>query len=178
MTQMTWHCMTWAAALLTNSWAPPISLILWSPSIELKNAYYSLKKPHKHFCSFLKLNFAFMLVLSIPSTTSTLNYTSVGTKPTTGRRHGMDWTLTTAKKMSLPVLSGTLRGIRGFWRLVGRGEWRGRDCRGSTEVRDGLEGANYQTWIFKIEIKKNPTRFSPDSLSFQVMKRRWALGTW
>ena len=86
-----------------------------------------------------------MLVLSIPSTTSTLNYTSVGTKPTTGRRHGMDWTLTTAKKMSLPVLSGTLRGIRGFWRLVGRGEWRGRDCRGSTEVRDGLEGANYQT---------------------------------
>lgn len=97
MTQMTWHCMTWAAALLTNSWAPPISLILWSPSIELKNAYYSLKKPHKHFCSFLKLNFAFMLVLSIPSTTSTLN-TSVGTKPTTGRRHGMDWTLTTAKR--------------------------------------------------------------------------------
>lgn len=177
MTQMTWHCMTWTAALLTNSWAPPISLILWSPSIELKNAYYSLKKPHKHFCSFLKLNFAFMLVLSIPSTTSTLN-TSVRyeTYDRATSRDGLD--TNNCKKMSLPVLSGTLRGIRRFWRLVGRGEWRGRDCRGSTEVRDGLDGANYQTWIFKIEIKKNPTRFSPDSLSFQVMKRRWALGTW
>lgn len=65
-----WH-MT-RQALLTNSWAPPISLILCSPSIKLKIAYYSLKKPHKYFSSFLKLNFAFMLVLSIPSTTSTL----------------------------------------------------------------------------------------------------------
>lgn len=76
-----------------------------------------------------------MLVLSISSTTSTLN-TSVGTKPTTGRPHGIDWTLTTAKD----VTSGDFGGFFvGFWRLVGRGERRGRGCRGS-EVRDGLEG--------------------------------------
>ena len=91
-----------------------------------------------------------MLVLSIPSTTSTLN-TAVGTKTTTGHRatsrDGLD--TNNCKKMSLPVLSGTLRGIRGFWRLVGRGEWRGRDCRGSTEVRDGLEGE-----ISKLEFLK------------------------
>ena len=110
---MTLHDMS-TAALLTNSWAPPISLILWSPSIELKNAYYSLKKPHKHFCSFLKLNFAFMLVLSIPSTTSTLNYTSVGTKPTTGRRHGMDWTLTTAKRCHFRFFRGHFGAFGGF----------------------------------------------------------------
>ena len=85
-----------------------------------------------------------MLVLSIPSTTSTLN-TSVRyeTYDRATSRDGLD--TNNYKKMSLPVLSGTLRGIRGFWRLVGRGEWRGRDCRGSTEVRDGLDGANYQT---------------------------------
>ena len=69
-----------------------------------------------------------MLVLSIPSTTSTLN-TAVGTKPTTGRRHGMDWTLTTAKDVT----------FGGFGGLVGRRERRGRGCRGS-EVRDGLKG--------------------------------------